>query len=149
MPLVSTASWAPGSVSGMWYTILKSLCCHPVDKGRPRLLQSACSAPDTVAAQIPVQLVQFSLSVVSDPLGPHGLQLARLLCPSPTPRACSDSCPCHPTISSSVIPFSTCLQSFPTSGSFPVSQFFASGGQILEFQLQCQSFQWIFRTDFL
>ena len=54
-------------------------------------------------------------------------------CPSPTPRACSDSCPscqwCHPTISSSVDPFSTCLQSFPASGSFPTSQFFASGGQ--------------------
>ena len=93
--------------------------------------------------------VQFSLSVVSDSLGPHGLQLARLLCPSPTPRACSDSCPCHPTISSSVIPFSTCLQSFPTSGSFPVIQFFASGGQILEFQLQHQSFQRIYRINLL
>ena len=57
----------------------------------------------------------------------------RLPCPSPTPRACSNSCPsslwCHPTISSSIIPFSSCLQSFPTSGSFPMSQFFASGGQ--------------------
>ena len=63
----------------------------------------------------------------------HGLQHARLSCPSPTPRACSKSCPSswwsHPTISSSVIPFSSCLQSFPASGSFPVSQFFASGGQ--------------------
>ena len=65
-------------------------------------------------------------------LWPHGLQHARLSCPSLTPRACSNSCPssrwCHPTISSSVVPFS-CLQSFPASGSFPVSQFFASGGQ--------------------
>ena len=77
--------------------------------------------------------VHFSHSVVSDYLRPHGFQHARLPCPSPTPRACSNSCPlsqwCHPTISSSVIPFSSCLQSFPISGSFPVSQFFASGGQ--------------------
>ena len=66
-------------------------------------------------------------------LWPHGLQHTRLPCPSPTPEACSDSCPlswwCHPTISSSVVPFSSCPQSFPASGSFPMSQFFASGGQ--------------------
>ena len=77
--------------------------------------------------------VQFSCSVMSDSLRPHELQHSRLLCLSPTPRACSNSCPsswwCHPTISSSVIPFSSCLQSFPESGSFPMSQFFASGGQ--------------------
>ena len=63
---------------------------------------------------------------------PHGLQHAMLPCPSPTPRACSNSISIesvmHPTISSSVIPFSSCLQSFPASGSFPISQFFASGG---------------------
>ena len=77
-------------------------------------------------------MVQFSLSVVSDSLQPHGLQHTRPPCPSPSPGACSNSCPlswwCHPTISSSVIPFS-CLQSFPASGSFPISQFFASGSQ--------------------
>ena len=77
--------------------------------------------------------VQFSCSVVSNSLWPYGLQHARFLCPSTTPRAYSNSCPlnqwCHPTISSSVIPFSSCLQSFPASGSFPMSQFFASGGQ--------------------
>ena len=77
-------------------------------------------------------LVQFSHSVVSDSLWPHGLQHTKLPCPSPTSRACSNLCPssqwCHPTISSSVIPFS-CLQSFPASGSFPMSQFFASNGQ--------------------
>ena len=76
---------------------------------------------------------QSSHSVVSDSLQPHGLQHTRLPCPSPTPRACSNSCPlslwCHPTISSSVIPFSSHLQCFPTSRSFPVSQFFTSGGQ--------------------
>ena len=77
--------------------------------------------------------VQFSRSVVSDSLSPHRLQHARPRCPSPIPRACSNSCPssrwCHPTISSSVIPFSSCLQSFPASGCFPVSHFFTSGGQ--------------------
>ena len=77
--------------------------------------------------------VQFSLSVVSDSLWPHGLQHARFPCLSPTPRAYSNSCPlsqwCHPTTSSSVVPFSSHLQSFPASGSFPMSQFFLSGGQ--------------------
>ena len=77
--------------------------------------------------------VQFNHSVVSDSLWPHGLQSARLPCSSSAPRTCSNSCPlsqwCHSTISSSVIPFSSCLQSFPASGSFPVSQFFTSGGQ--------------------
>ena len=80
-----------------------------------------------------VSSVQFSHSVVSNSLRPHGLQHARLPCPSPTPRACSNSCPLsqwyHPTISSSVVPFSSCLQSFVVSGSFPLSQIFASGGQ--------------------
>ena len=69
---------------------------------------------------------------MSDSLRPHGLQHARLLCP-PTPRACSNSCPssqwCHPTISSSVIPFSSCFQSFPASGSLVMSRFLALGGQ--------------------
>ena len=77
--------------------------------------------------------VQFSHSIGSDSLWPYGLQHPRLPCPSQTPRACSNSCPssrwCHPTISSSVIPFSFCLQSFPVSGSFQMSQFFALGGQ--------------------
>ena len=70
---------------------------------------------------------------MSDSLRPHGLQQARPPYPSPTPGIYSNSCPlspwCHPTISSSVIPFSSCLQSFPASGSFPMSQFFTSGGQ--------------------
>ena len=77
--------------------------------------------------------VQFSHSVVSDSLWLHGLQHASPPCPSLTPRVYPNSCPlsqwCHPTISSSVIPFSSCLQSFPTSGSFPMSQLFASGSQ--------------------
>ena len=77
--------------------------------------------------------VQFRRSVMFDSLQPHGLQHAMLPCPSTTPRVYSNSCPLsqwrHPTISSSVIPFSSCLQSFPASGSFLVSQLFASGGQ--------------------
>ena len=77
--------------------------------------------------------VQFSCSAVSDSLLTPWLQQARLPCPSPKPWACSSSSPSsrwfHPTISSSVVPFSSCLQSFPASGSFPMSQFFASGGK--------------------
>ena len=80
-----------------------------------------------------IRSVQFSRSVMSNSLWPHGLQHARPPCSSPVPRVYSNSCPlsqwCHPTISSSVIPFSSCLQSFPASGSFPMSQFFTSGGQ--------------------
>ena len=79
------------------------------------------------------KLCQFSGSVVSDSFRPHGLQHTRPPCPSPTPGVYSNSCPshrqCHPTISSSVVPSSSCPQSFPASGSFPMSQFFASGGQ--------------------
>ena len=75
----------------------------------------------------------FSHSVMFDSLQPHGLQPARLPCPSSSPGACSNSCPsnwwCYTTISSSVIPFSSCLQSFPASGSLAMSQFFTSGGQ--------------------
>ena len=80
-----------------------------------------------------MSLLFFSSSVMSDSLQPHGRQHARLSCPSPSPRACSNSCPlswwCHPTISSSDIPFFSCLQSFPASGSFPLSQLFAPGGR--------------------
>ena len=153
-----------------------------------------------------ISSVQFSRSVMSNCLRPHGLQHTRLPCTLPTAGAYSDSCLlswwCHPTISSSVIPFSSCLQSFSASGAFPMSQLFALGGQstgvsasasvfpmniqnwfplgytgspcsprdsqessptpqfknisslhwvakVLEFQLQHQCFQWIFRTDFL
>ena len=77
--------------------------------------------------------VQFNRLVVSDSFQPHGLQHPRPPCPSPTPGVHSNSCPlsrgCHPTISSFVMPFSSCLQCFPASGSFPVSQLFSSGGQ--------------------
>ena len=80
-----------------------------------------------------ISSLQFSCSVMSDSLRPHGLQHTSRPCPSPTPRACSNSCAssqwCHPSISFSVIPISSCLQSFPASGSFLISQLFASGGQ--------------------
>ena len=79
------------------------------------------------------KLLLYSCSVMSNSLRPHGLQHARPPCPLLCPRVCSNSCPlnqwCHPTILSSVIPFSSCLQSFPASGSSPMNRFFASGGQ--------------------
>ena len=75
--------------------------------------------------------IQFNRSVVSDSLWPHGLHYARPPCPSPTPGVYPNPCPlsqwCHPTVSSSVIPFSSCPQSFPVSGSFQMSQLFVSG----------------------
>ena len=84
----------------------------------------------------PLPSVQFSsVAQLCPTLQPHGLQHARLPCPSSTPRVYSNSCPlsrwCHPTISSSVVPFSSRLQSFPASGSFQMSQFFTSGGQCI------------------
>ena len=100
-------------------------------------IQTSRTSPRAQNYQFVISSVQFSHSVVSDSLWPHGLQHARPPCPSPTPGVYSDSCPlsqwCHPTISFSAVPFSSCLQSFPESGSFPMSQFFAkvleSGGQ--------------------
>ena len=98
-------------------------------------------------------LLLFSHSVVSDFLWPHGLQHARRPCPSSSPRACSNSYPLsswfHPTISSSVIPFSSCLQSFPASGSFQWVSSLHQVAKVLELQLQHQAIQWIFRIDFL
>ena len=97
--------------------------------------------------------VQFSLSVISNSLRPHEPQHARLPCPSPTPRVYPNSCPlsrwCHPTISSPVIPFSSCLQSFPTSGSFQMSQLFTSGGPIIGVSASASVLQWTPRTDLL
>ena len=99
---------------------------------------ATCTMADTVPNVTGIgNWVTQTLSVQSlshvQSLRPHGLQHARLPCPSPIPRAYSNSCLssqwCHPTTSSSVNPFSSCLQFFPASGSFPVSQFFAAGGQ--------------------
>ena len=100
-----------------------------------RLYQSVNSKfflHSVLAGEINFLYISCIFVVVSDSLRLHGLQHTRLPCPSPTPGACSNSCPlsrwCHPIVSSSVIPFSFCLQSFSASGSFLVSQFFASGG---------------------
>ena len=108
---------------------------HEITKNQTRLSMYQCGIlvpRPGVQPMSPALKVQFSRSVMSDSLRPHGLQHARPPCSSPTPGACSNSCPssqwCHPTISSSVVPFS-CLRSFPASSSFPMSQFFASGGQ--------------------
>ena len=105
-------------------------------------------------------LVQFSWSVVSDPLWPHEPQHAMPPCPSPTPEVYPNSCPlsrwCHPTISFSVIPFSSCPQSFPASGSFQMSQLSASGGQSIDWSFSfnispSNEYSWLisFRIDCL
>ena len=98
-------------------------------------------------------LLLSSCWVTSDSLRPHGLWHTSLACPALSPGVCSHSCPlnqwCYITISSSAAPFPFCLQSFPASGSFPMSQLFTSGGQSIGPSGSDQSFQWIFRTDFL
>ena len=92
-----------------------------------------CWKSSKLSARFSFSSVQFSCSVLPDSLQPHGLQYARLHCPPRTPRAYSNSSTlsqwCHQIISSSVVPFFSCLQSFPALGSFQMSQFFASGGQ--------------------
>ena len=114
------------SVAGGWYSQRE-----PRSSAHHSPCLAPCISPIGLFLDCPLW-VQFSRSVRSDSLQPHG-QHARLPCPSPTPRACSNSCPSsqwyHSTISSSVIPFSSHLQSFPASGSFPMSPFLASGGQ--------------------
>ena len=139
----------------LWFVIYPSISCTKVPPGRLSQLQAPlrdelllmCTTSQGLEREIPILLlicifisaffsVVKSLSSVAYlclTLQPHGPQHARLPCPSPTPRACSNSCPwsrwCHPTISSSVGPFSSPLQSFPASGSLPMSQLFTSGGQ--------------------
>ena len=97
--------------------------------------------------------VQFSCSIMSDSLRPHGLQQARLPCPSPTAGACWNSRPLsrwyHLALSSSVIPLSACLQPFPESGSFPMSQFFPSSGQNIGVSASASVLPRLFNTDFL
>ena len=109
-------------VRGTWWTIV-----HRVANSRTWLSAEAQSSIETGSVQF------SSVAQLCPTLWLHGLQHARLACPSPTLGVYSNSYPfsqsCHPTISFSVVPFSSCLQSFPASGSFQMSQFFASGGQ--------------------
>ena len=108
---------------------------YGVAQSRTRLKRLSSSSSSSIVYLYPslsflsLSTVQLSGSAISDSLGPHGLQHSRLSCPSPTPGACSNSCPSsewyHPTISDSVVPFSSCLQSFPASGSFPMSNYWS------------------------
>ena len=122
------------------HTLLQftSSCLHigsscPFSLLQPREFLFTSSRVCVRAKSLQFSSVQFSRSVVSDYLWPHELQHARPPCPSPTPRVHPNSCPssrwCHPAISSSATHFSSCPQSLPASGSFPMSQLFASGGQ--------------------
>ena len=121
--------------------------------------ESCCACVFTTSPPWPTaaQVALLSHSVVSDSLWLHELQHTRLSCPLPPPGVYSNSCTlsqwCHPTISSSVVPFSSCFQSFPISGFFQMNLLFTSVleilAKVLELQFQHQSFQWIFRTDFL
>ena len=146
----------PGLPSGGWLflCIPDKLCCilgHHCHKRKEAGEKFLCFSTQSARRR---EGSKFSSvhSVMSDSLWPHGLQHSRLPCPSPTPGAYSNSCPlsrwCHATISSSV-PFSSCLQSFPASESFQMSQFFPLGGQSTVSSIPHQFFQWIFRTDLL
>ena len=123
------------SLSRVWLSVTSWTVAHHIPLLKEFSRQDYWSGSHSLLQGIfPTQSVsQFSHSVVSDSLRPHQLKHARLPCPSPKSSAYSNSCPshgwCHPTISSSVFPFSSCLQSFQASGSFLMSQFFMSGGQ--------------------
>ena len=137
-------AWAPGlahlagwcSMKGGFSTITLRVraesgdCPHP---HFPACLSGLLPLKDREISLLAAGSVQFSHSVVSDSLRPHELQHARPPCPSPTPGVYPNSCPlsqwCHPTISSSVVPFSSCIQPFPASWSFQMNQFFTSGGK--------------------
>jgi len=136
LPGSSVHGDSPGKYTGMGcHTFFEGIFPTQVSNpGLPHCRQILYHLEKSMATHSNIlTLVQFSRSVMSDSLQLHGLQHARPPCPSPTPGACANSYPssqwCHPTISSSVIPFSFLLQSFSASGSFPMSQSFASGGQ--------------------
>ena len=121
--------------SGLPCPPLEDLSDAGIKPTSPALLVDSLQLSHQVSLYTPS--VQFSRPVVSDSLWPHEPQHSRPPCPSPTPRVYPNSCPlsrwCHPIISSSVIPFSSCLQSFPASRYFQMSQLFASGGQSIGF----------------
>ena len=117
---------------GLW-VFLSSYLFWGRDQGRFKSMLPLPPSSQSFLLILKFGSVHFSSSVVSNSLQSHGLQHARIFCLSPTPRACSNSCPSswwyHPAISSSIVPFSSCHQSFPASGSFPMSQFFTSDDQ--------------------
>ena len=129
------ASWWKTDWGGNWVMLSKSLIQFPVDGQGcvPSILFDLRPNYGGSNEDNGIQFSQFSGSVVSNSLQLHELQHARPPCSSPTPRVHPNSCPssqwCHPAISSLVVPFSSCPQSFPASGSFPMSQFFVSDGQ--------------------
>ena len=141
-----------------WRNILCS-CIGRINIVKMTILPKAVYKSKAIPIELPMNgifhIIQFCkvqfLSCVRL-FATHGLQHTRPPCPSPTPGVYSNSCPlswwCPPTISSSVIPFSSCLQSFPTKGPFRWVSSLHQVAKVLEFQLQHQSFQWIFRTDF-
>ena len=130
--LFKESSW--GIHHGFHFTtlLLFTWPCGPAREAM-KCLESKSLARRKSIFSIKFCSIQFSCLVMSDTLWSHGPRHNRPPCPSPNPRVYSNSCPssrwCHPTISSSDVPFSSCPQSFPASGSFPVSQLFASGGQ--------------------
>ena len=142
---IAVSSWRTDLFIIMWYPSLSMIVFHA--------LKCAPSETNIATLSFDYCSVQFNHSSVSNSLQPHGLQHTRPPCPSPTPRVYPNSCPlswwCHSTISSSVIPFSSCPQSFPASGLFKWVSSSLQVAKILEFQLQHQSFQWTPRTDFL
>ena len=128
--------------SGYWTIMWNGRDCgankmnHHQPQKRPVFIQRWCCVYGGIGRDSSIMsslLLLFSCQVMSDSLWPHGLQYAKLPCPSPCPGVCPSSCPlhqwCHPTSSSFVTLFSFCLQSFPATRSFPMSQLFASGGQ--------------------
>ena len=128
-------------------------CCRPClidEESKAKREEVTCPGSQLVSGSFQFSSVAQSCPTLCNPMD---YSTPGLPDHQPTPGNYPNSCPssqwCHPTISSSVIPFTSCLQSFPASGSFQMSKFFASVAQVLEFQLQHQSFQWIFRTDFL
>ena len=152
--LYKLLKWAPKHRTGLWNrrSLSSSLQCIE-EKILLFRLEYGATVPHPFLLIMEFSSVQFSHSLLPDSLQPIELQHTRLPCTSSTPGAYSKSCPLsqwsHPTISSSVIPFSSCLQSFPLSVSFPMSLLFTSGGPSIGVSASTSHFQWIFRTDFL
>ena len=148
VPPLSPGLIAYKNIPGLFFTLIRR-CDTSIYDTRTESLTFIC-----LLLTHNLEWVQFSHSVMPDSLWLHGQQHTRLTCPLPTPGIYPNSCPlslwCHPTILSSVSPFSSCPQSLPASGSFQMSQLFTSGiHKVLDFQLQHQSFQWTPRTDLL